>query len=72
MHGNFRADCLIRWQVDAERLLAQKVLSRLQARDVDLLVEVVRDGAIHSVDRVVLEQLAARLRLPRAPAPSPT
>ena len=27
MRGNLRADCLIRRQVDAERLLAQKVLS---------------------------------------------
>jgi hypothetical protein len=58
MRGNLRGDRLVRRQVDAERLFAQKVLSRLQASDVDLLVEVVRDGAIHRVDRVVREQLA--------------
>ena len=57
MRGDLCGDRLVRGQVDAERLLAQQVLPRPETRDVDLLVQVVRDGAVDRLDRVVREQL---------------
>jgi hypothetical protein len=55
--GRDRAvDRLVRRQVDAERLLAQQVLPRLEDGDVDLLVQVVRDGAVDGLDLVVVQQ----------------
>ena len=50
-------------EVDAERLLAQEVLAGRDRVEVELLVQVVRDGEVEDVDRVVLEQVAAVGRL---------
>ena len=62
---DLRADRPVRGQVDAERLLAQQVLPGSKAGGVDLLVEMVRDGAIDGLDRVVREQLAVVGEEPR-------
>ena len=51
-------DPLVRVEVDAEGLLAQQVLARIQAIDIDLLVEVVGDGGIDGLHGVLCEQLA--------------
>ena len=56
--GELGEDRLVRGPVDAERLLAEQVLAGLQRRRVDLLVEVVRDGAVDGLDALVREQLA--------------
>ncbi len=57
MRRDLRADRPVRRQVDAERLLAEQVLPGPEAGRVDLLVEVVRDGAVDGLDRVVREEL---------------
>jgi hypothetical protein len=56
--GDLRADRLVGPEVDAERLLAEQVLPGPEAGGVDLLVEVVRDGAIDRLDRVVRQEIA--------------
>ncbi len=50
-------DRRVRGQVDPERLLAEQVLARLEHGDVDLLVQVVRHGAVDRFDLVVGEEL---------------
>ena len=50
-------------EIDAERLLAEEVLAGGDGVEVELLVEVVGDGEVEDVDRVVLEQVAAVGRL---------
>ena len=58
-----RHDPLGGGEIDAERLLAEEVLARGGRVEVELLVEVVGDGEVEDVDRVVLEQVAAVGRL---------
>ena len=59
---------LVRGEVDPERLLAEQVLPGAEDRRVELLVEVVRNGAVDGLDGLVGEELAvvrdeARARL---------
>jgi hypothetical protein len=53
-------DALAGLEVDAERLLAEEVLVRRDRVEVQLLVQVVRDGEVEDVDAVVLEQWRRR------------
>ncbi len=46
-------------EVDAERLLAQEVLAGVDGLEVELLVQVVRDGEVEDVEVGVLEQRVA-------------
>jgi hypothetical protein len=63
-------DPLVRAQVDSERLLAQQMLPRVQAGDVHLLVEVVRDRNVDGLHGVVCQQLAiVRDQARRRPEP---
>ena len=57
MPGGRLRDGPVGRQIDAEGLLAQQVLSRIEDVDVQLLVEVVRDRAIHGVHVAALQEL---------------
>jgi len=57
MRGDLGVDRCVGREVDPERLLAEQVLAGAQARDVDLLVQVVRHCDVDGLDRVVLEHL---------------
>ena len=50
-------DRVVGGQVDAERLLAEKVLAGLEDGDVEICVQVVRHRAVDGLDRLVGEQL---------------
>jgi hypothetical protein len=58
-------DALVGVEVDPERLLAEQVPAGLQNRDVQLGVQVVRDGAVDRLDLGVVEQVAPVGRQPR-------
>src|SRR5215207_1661143 len=55
---HLRENRLVRGEVDAEGLLPEQVLPGLERGEVDLLMEVVRDGAVHGLYGFVLEHLA--------------
>jgi hypothetical protein len=56
--GDRGVDGLVRGQVDPERLLAEEVLAGLEAGDVEVLVQVMGDGAVDRLHRVVGQELA--------------